>query len=82
MRVCECLLPELRDAVVAAPASSRTTPLLLFHTHTPFAWSTQTHVALSHTLFIQGVELMFLLLKAKRASRYGAIKALDFACTR
>jgi len=30
----------------------------------------------------QGVELMFLLLKAKRSSRYGAIKALDFACTR
>jgi hypothetical protein len=30
----------------------------------------------------QGVELMFLLLKAKRASRYGAVKALDFACTR
>ncbi|KIY93572.1 Beta-catenin-like protein 1 [Monoraphidium neglectum] len=29
----------------------------------------------------EGVELMFLLLKAKKASRYGAIKALDFACT-
>ncbi|GBF90342.1 hypothetical protein Rsub_02448 [Raphidocelis subcapitata] len=30
----------------------------------------------------EGIELMYLLLKAKRASRYGAVKALDFACTR
>ncbi|KAI8465924.1 MAG: Catenin-beta-like protein [Monoraphidium minutum] len=37
----------------------------------------------NRTAFVaaEGVELMFLLLKAKRASRYGAVKALDFACT-
>jgi hypothetical protein len=30
----------------------------------------------------EGVELMHLLLKGKKSSRYGAIKAIDFATTR
>lgn len=31
---------------------------------------------------LEGVELMHLLLKGKKSSRYGAIKAIDFATTR
>ncbi len=30
----------------------------------------------------EGVELMWLMLEGKRQSRYGALKLLDFACTR
>jgi hypothetical protein len=41
-------------------------------------------VVLRRSAFVEceGVELMHLLLKGKKSSRYGAIKAIDFATTR